>query len=108
MKKVFISQPMRGKTKEKIEKQRNQAIEDITRTFGRDFEIIDSYFSDYDPQNGCIPLKYLAKSIELLADADVAYFCDGWRCARGCEIEHKCAEEYGIGIMYQGDEEDWD
>ena len=107
MKKVFISQPMRGKTKEEIEEQRKQAIEDITKNFGSDFEIIDSYFADYDPKNGCIPLKYLAKSIELLADADVAYFCDGWRCTRGCEIEHKCAEEYGIGMMYPGDE-GWD
>ena len=44
-------------------------------------------------------MKYLAKSLELLADADVAYFARGWEQARGCRIENQCAIEYGIEIV---------
>lgn len=35
----------------------------------------------------------------LLATADVAYFASGWKNARGCKIEHICAEQYGIKIV---------
>ena len=100
MKKLFISQPMRDKTKEEILRERETAIKTATERFGDDVEIIDSYFEDYDPKNGCIPLKYLSKSLELLADADVAYFCSGWDTARGCKIENQCAVEYGIERIY--------
>lgn len=44
-------------------------------------------------------MKYLAKSLELLADADVAYFAKGWESARGCRIENQCAIEYGIDTI---------
>ena len=104
MKKVFISQPMRGKTAKEITSQREAAIKDIRGMYGDDFEVIDTIFTDYEPDGGCTPLKYLAKSIELLADADVAYFCDGWEKARGCRIEQNCASRYGIGVIYQGAE----
>ena len=43
--------------------------------------------------------KDLAKSLELLADADVAYFAKGWESARGCRIENQCAIEYGIDTI---------
>ena len=94
--KVFISQAMNGKSEEEIIKVREKAIENVKRQYGSDVEVIDSYFKDYDPKDGCIPLKYLAKAIELLADADLAYFCRGWQGARGCKIEKECAKEYGI------------
>ena len=41
----------------------------------------------------------LGRSLELLATADVAYFASGWKNARGCKIEHICAEQYGINIV---------
>lgn len=97
--KVFISQPMNGKTDEEILKERNQAIEKVKKQY-EDVEIIESYFDDYNPEAGCIPLKYLAKSIELLADADLAVFLKDWGTARGCNIEHLCAVNYGINRIY--------
>lgn len=100
MKKLFISQPMNGKTEEEILKEREIAIESAKRNMGTDeIEVIDSYFEDYNPENGCIPLKYLAKSLELLADADVAYFVPGWENARGCKIENQAAIGYGITVI---------
>ena len=57
-------------------------------------------------KTGCclIPTTYvLGKSLELLSTADVAYFCKGWDEYRGCKIEHTCATEYGIDVMYFND-----
>lgn len=41
----------------------------------------------------------IVESIEFLAKADVAIFAPGWKDARGCRIEHQCAEDYGIPVM---------
>ena len=100
MKKIFISQPMFGKTNDRITQERQLTIQTLSDIFGGDIEIIDNYFKDYAPQNGCIPLKYLSKSLELLADADIVYFCNGWDTARDCKIEHQCAIEFGIDRFY--------
>ena len=45
------------------------------------------------------PLWFLGESLKLLATADIAYFATGWEGARGCKIEHTCAEEYGVRII---------
>ena len=58
MKKLFISQPMRDKTKEEILRERETAIKTASEIFGDDVEIIDSYFEDYDRKNGGIRLNY--------------------------------------------------
>lgn len=94
MKKLFISQPMRGKSEEEIWKEREQAIREAEKTVGEPVEVIDSYFQ-YAPADAK-PLWFLAKALELLSAADVAYFASGWQDARGCRIEHECAVEYGI------------
>lgn len=99
MKKLFISQPMNGKSEEEILAVRKKAIESAKAALEEDVEVIESYFEDYNPDKGCVPLKYLSKSLELLADADVAYFARGWEQARGCRIENQCAIEYGIEIV---------
>ena len=92
MKNVFISQPMRGKTGEEIRAEREKAVEAVKAFVNDEVEVLDSYFDDFDGNS----LEYLAKSIELLAKADVAYFAKGWKDARGCRIEHICAVEYAI------------
>lgn len=92
MKKIFISQPMRGKTSEEIRAEREKAVEVVKAFVNDEVEVLDSYFDDFDGN----PLEYLAKSIELLAKADIAYFAKGWKDARGCRIEHICAVEYAI------------
>lgn len=97
MKKLFISQPMRGKTNEEILAVRERAIESAKRNIGEEVEVIDSFFKDAPADAN--PLWYLAKSIELLSTADVAYFAKGWEEARGCRIENTCAIEYGIDVI---------
>ena len=96
--KLFISQPMRGKTKEEILAAREKAIASAFRHFEERPEVIDSYF-ETAPADGNTALWCLAKSLELLSTADVAYFAKGWEEARGCRIENTCAIEYGINVI---------
>lgn len=98
MKKLFISQPMRGKSNEEIKEERKCAVETAKEIFGEPIIVIDSFFQDFDPE-GNVPLAYLGKSISLLATADIAYFAPGWEEARGCKIEHECAAHYGVRII---------
>lgn len=94
MKKLFISQPMKGKTDEDILKERELAIKLAKQHLGEEVEIIDSFFQN--APTSAKPLWFLGKSLELLSTADIAYFANGWQDARGCRIEHECAKEYGI------------
>ena len=95
--KVFISQPMKGKTNEEIKAERNRLIGQVRALYGDDIEIIDSFFENAPAD--ARPLWFLGKSLELLATADVAAFARGWRDARGCRIENICAIEYGIEVV---------
>ena len=63
-------------------------------------QVINTFINeDLDTTGKIIPVVYLAKSIEKLAEADIAVFTPGWEKARGCRIEHQIAEEYGISIF---------
>lgn len=100
---LFVSQPMRGKTDEEIERERAELIETAKDMYaGRGMvEVIDSFFKGglAIPDGAQAPLYHLGKSLELLATADAAIFGEGWEEARGCRIEHECADEYGITMI---------
>ena len=74
--KVFISQPMKDKTNEQIEAERNRTIQVIKEKYHDDVEIIDSFFKG--APHDAKPLWFLGKSLQMLADADIAYFVEGW------------------------------
>ncbi len=97
MKKLFISQPMKGKTNEEIKKEREEAIRCAKEMMSDEVEVIDSFFENAPAE--AKPLWYLGESLKLLSTADVAYFATGWENARGCKIEHTCAQQYGINII---------
>lgn len=96
MVRLFISQPMRGRSDEEIAAEREYAKLAAERILKDDVEVIDSFFQDGDKK----PLEYLGESLKLLAVADWVWFCDGWEQARGCKIENLCAREYGIPIIH--------
>ena len=100
MKKLFISQPMWGKTNEEILAVRQKAIESAERNLGEKVEVIDSFFQNA-PAGEHGALWCLGKSLELLSTADVVYFAKGWEEARGCRIENTCAIEYGIELVIE-------
>ena len=100
---AMISQPMAGKTHEEIMDTRNRAVEYLT---AHGFTVVDSYFhGGNEPvmpetiENK--PLFYLAKSIEMMSGCETLYCCDGWDLSRGCIIEHECAADYGLEIIYE-------
>lgn len=97
---LFISQPMRGKTDEQIEREREELVEIAEAVyFGRGgVEVIDSFFKGglNVPAGSKAPLYHLGKSLELLATADAVIFARDWQGARGCRIEHECAKQYGV------------
>lgn len=97
---LFISQPMRGKSDEEIESKREGLIAIAKAVYaGRgEVEVIDSFFKGGldAPAGAKAPLYHLSKSLELLATADVAIFAEDWWEARGCRIERECADGYGI------------
>lgn len=97
--KLFISQPMRDKTDEEILAEREKAIKTVSTIFGYDdVKVINPFFQGVP--HDAKPLWYLGESIKMLGDADVvAYLCEGWDDYRGCQIEHKASEDYGIQII---------
>ena len=104
--KAMLSQPMAGKTDEEIIANREKAIAALTE---KGYEVVNTLFTDewYSRESmearGVvqIPLCFLAKSLENMANCHAAYFCKGWEQARGCRIEHAAAEAYGLDIIYE-------
>lgn len=101
---VFISQPMKDKTREEIIKERYKTIawiyEDLAKATHtlKDVDkvnIIDSYFGDNEDVKNA-PVWCLGEAIKLMSNADYVVFCNGWKDARGCRIERTVANEYGI------------
>lgn len=103
MKKLFISQPMKGKTDDEIVKERLALIAEAKELAGEHLlEDIDSFFTDAPKNKDNIvtePVWWLGKSLMKLSEADVAIFGDNWQNFNGCVIEHEVCERYGIKIL---------
>ena len=99
MKKIMISQPMRGKTNEEIRKER----EHLVKVFESNGDIVLDTIFDEAPKNVDEAIWFLSKSIEYLAQADTIFFMTGWEKARGCKIEHEVAVEYGKKVIYENE-----
>ena len=95
--KVFLSQPMNGKTDAQIREERRIVEIRLHRKLNEKFEILDTVF---DLDEGTHPLVYLGKGIEIMADADIVCFMKGWDESRGCIIEHDIAVRYGIKRLF--------
>lgn len=108
-KKAMLSQPMNGKTEKEIIATRERAMKELEE---KGYEIVDTLFTDewYSKESMVergvvqIPLCFLAKSLENMSKCHAAYFCKGWVMARGCRIEHEAAKDYGLEILYEGEE----
>jgi hypothetical protein len=97
MKKIMISQPMRGKTNELIKEERKVLVQELENN---GYEVLDTIF-DEAPKDTDEAIWFLSKSIEYLAQADIIFFMKGWEKARGCKIEHEIAVEYDKEIIYE-------
>lgn len=98
MKKIYISQPMRGRSTDDIITERKALVADAAVALQTDeVEVLDTYLNGYTNKS---PLRLLALALEKMADADAVIFAPGWRDARGCRVEHLAASEYGIPIIH--------
>lgn len=98
MKKIYISQPMRGRSADAIIAERKALVADAAVALQTDeVEVLDTYLNGYTNKP---PLHLLALALEKMADADAVIFAPGWRDARGCRVEHLAASEYGISIIH--------
>lgn len=98
MKKIYISQPMRGRSTDAIIAERKALVADAAVALQTDeVEVLDTYLNSYTNKP---PLRLLALALEKMADADAVIFAPGWRDARGCRVEHLAASEYGISIIH--------
>ena len=88
--KLYISQPMRGKSMNDIMAERKRLVtEAATELHIDDIIVLDTLFINHDKP----PLEMLGRCLEKMANADVVIFAPGWRDARGCRVEHLAASE---------------
>ena len=107
--KVFISQPMRGKTKEEILEVRNKT-KAMIESYG--FEVADSFFTEEWLEENAkgknnMPLWCLGESLKIMSECDAVYFCDEWSGARGCRVERACAVLYGLRTFDVEEDTGW-
>ena len=102
--KVFISQPIKGKSYEDVIKMREAARNKLQVRFpDEEISIIDSFIPAmyFDKNNN--PIVGLGTCITLMGNADLVYICKGWEESRGCSIERRVAICYEIPIIYELD-----
>lgn len=96
--KIFISQPMRGKTDAEILAERERAIKAAKAKWGDDVEALESFFQDAPA--GAKPLWFLGESLKVMADADAVIVCKGWSDARGCKVEIASADACKLPVFF--------
>lgn len=102
----MISQSMNGLTEEQILETRKRFLEFAKK---ENFEVVNTYFRDEWfakielKSIGVIevPIYFLGKSLEKMSLCNMVYFAEGWENARGCQIEHEVALQYGLDILYE-------
>lgn len=108
---IFLSQPMSGLTEKEIITNREKAIERLYRYMENipghwpdewkiqaNCKVLDNLqFTDYGP------LQHLSMDIAIMGRAQLLFAIESWEHARGCRVEHKIAEEYGLYIIEERD-----
>lgn len=95
--KIFISQPMRGKTDAEILAERERVIKAAKAKWG-DVETLESFFQGAPTE--AKPLWFLGESLKVMADADAVIVCKGWSDARGCKVEIAAADAYKLPVFF--------
>ena len=94
---IFISQPMGGRSDEEVLNERRTVIDLVRHVTGRGNSNVSFIDSWLDCDEG--PIWCLGESIKLMQQADLVIFVPGWSSARGCQIEHEVCEKYNIPYM---------
>lgn len=95
--KIFMSQPMNGRTEEEVFEEREKYIEifKAENPMFENAELIDNYHKPHAPENPT-RLWFLGDSLQLMGTSDVVVFVPGWRKSNGCRVEMFCCKVYKI------------
>jgi hypothetical protein len=96
--KVFISQPMHGRFKYEIAKERSEIKKVIEAKYGEEYVIEYLNEDNRERPKDWTRIQHLGYSIMNMHDADIVVFAPGWKEAYGCFVEHDVAYFYGKKI----------
>ncbi|NLB79698.1 MAG: DUF4406 domain-containing protein [Clostridiaceae bacterium] len=100
---VFISQPLKGRTDEQIFEKRHEIV---ALLINKGYVVLDPFLEEYSDLENVPPFRandsmaYLGKSIEILASADIIFMVADWEFERRCKVEHRIAKEHGLRVAY--------
>lgn len=89
--KIYIIQPMGGRTKEQILQDRELGKK-VAQVYYPKAEFLNNYFDDYD--ENVSPLVYLSRCCDLMAQADLVIMLPFYFGAQGCDLENHIAQVY--------------
>lgn len=95
--KIMLSRPMKGKTREEIEKEEKEMANLLFDKYEDNCEIISSIVKNREEKS---ELECFSESIFFMSMADVLAMGFGWENARGCKLEHEIAKAYHMEIVY--------
>lgn len=94
---LFVSLPMRGRDEIDIRNEMEDLCELAEEEYGVEFDLMDTYEHGNPPDDILHGnMWYLAKSIEMLTQANFVIFAPGWKNASGCIVEHMICALYDI------------
>lgn len=100
---VYISQPMCGKTKKEIEAKLVPICTVLERA---GYAVTMGYMDGGAPDDANKALWSLGKSISILSECDALLYIGEWNgvsdVPQGCKVEMDCADYYGIPV-YKGE-----
>ena len=95
---VFVSQRMRGRSEEAIDRERHLIFDALPSLTGIRERIevpkLDKLTTASNSPASCVGL-----SIQDMANSDLVVFAPGWRDARGCVVEHAVCLLYGLSYI---------
>lgn len=95
--KLYVCQPMEGKTKEEILETRNKAVEFAEQKLGGKPDVL-CYQFEHDPD---APVFDFGWSLNMMDWADVVCFCKGWEDDKACWFEHLTAKhDFDVVVIY--------
>ena len=98
MKKLFVSVPMKGRTREEID-QSILVLKQIAEIYeGEPLMLINSFVTNTPPEDTHQAVWYLGQSIMKLSEADVFIGIEESYDWSGCHIELEVACKYGIKV----------
>lgn len=106
MKKLFVSIPLKGRSKEEIQDSLDKIKEAAEGLLGEKVDLLHQEAKDVpeftkDDENAREALKFLSKDLDLMADADYFATIDcNWEY-RHCEIEESIFRRYFLESDYQ-------